>query len=234
MKMFKYADDTAIWGMINNNDESTYRSNIDRFIKWCDDNFLQINPSKTKEIIIDFRAAPPKHEPVTIRQENIEIVPKFKYLGTTIIDNKLTWRDECRSIVAKAHTRMFYLRKLGSLHVDKPILRLFYKSTVESIFLFNCVIWFGACKKEDFKKMQSVVKRASKIIGSKQDLEVECKNLILNKAKDIMSNSNHNLKYLYEFLPSGRRLRSLKCRTSRYSGSYVPFSIRLQNQVGNI
>ena len=199
-------------------------------IKWCDDNYLQLNPSKTKEIIVDFRFATHQHEPVKINGESIEIVPKFKYLGTTI-DNKLTWHDECRSIVAKAQTRMYFLRKLSSLNVDKPILSLFYKSIVESIFLFNCVVWFGACRKDEFRKMESVVKRASKIIGNRRNLTEECEARILQKAKEIIANDNHNLNCLYELLRSGRRMRSLKCRTGRYLNSYVPYSVRLYNRM---
>ena len=52
------------------------------------------------------------------------------------------WAEECKSIVSKAQTRMYSLRKLGSLHVDKPILSMFYKSIVESVLVFNCVVWF--------------------------------------------------------------------------------------------
>ena len=174
VNIFKYADDTAILGLIKN-DESNYRLNIQKFTKWCDDNYLQLNPSKTKEILFDFRADPPACNPIEIKGENIEIVPKYRYLGTTI-DSKLKWHDECKSILSKAQTRMYFLRKLGSLHIDKPILRLFYKSIVESILLFNCrpIVWFGACMKEDFKKMESVVKRPSKIIGERQDLREKC------------------------------------------------------------
>ena len=201
--MFKYADDTIILGLIRN-DETCYRTNVELFTKWCDNNHLQLNPSKTKEIIFDFRKARPQYEPVQIKGDNIEIVKKYKYLGTTL-DNKLTWIDECAAIVSKARTRMYFLRKLGSLHVDKSILSLFYKSIVESILLFNCVVWFGACRKEDFKKMEAIVKRASKIIGEGRHLEQECKDKILQKTKEILANEGHTLYYFYEFMRSGPR-----------------------------
>ena len=127
---------------------------------------------------------------------------------------------------------MNFLRKLRSLHVDATILRLFYKSVVESILLFNCVVWFGACRKEDFKKMEAIVKQASKIIGERRDLARECTDhadRIIKNANEIMSNKNHPLHDYYEFLRSGRRLRSMKCRTKRYADSFVPHSIRMCN-----
>ena len=71
---------------------------------------------------------------------------------------------------------MFYLRKLSYLHVDNPI---FYKCIVVSILFFNFVVWFWACRKDDFRKMESVVKRPSKITGNRRNLAEECKARIL-------------------------------------------------------
>ncbi|GFS07598.1 reverse transcriptase [Elysia marginata] len=53
--LLKFADDTTLQGLINVNDEAAYRSEIERFVMWCEDNFLKLNTSKTKELIFDFR-----------------------------------------------------------------------------------------------------------------------------------------------------------------------------------
>ncbi len=50
----KYADDTAIVGLITE-DEVDYRRGVDEFVDWCQSSFLQLNIRKTKEIIFDFR-----------------------------------------------------------------------------------------------------------------------------------------------------------------------------------
>ena len=94
---------------------------------------------------------------------------------------------------------MYFLRKLRSLHVDATMIRLFYKSVVESILSFICVVWFGACRKEDFKKMEAIVKQASNIFGERRDLARECTDRIIKTANEIMSNKNHPLHYYYEF-----------------------------------
>ena len=228
VSILKYADDTVIVGLMNNGDESNYRSNVRHFTEWCEKNYLQLNSTKTKEIVFDFRKSCPHTVPINIKGTNIEIVHKYKYLGTTV-DNKLSWSEECKSIISKAHTRMYFLRKLKSLHVDRPILRVFYKSMVESILLFNCTVWFSSCKKEALKKMEAITKQASKIIGERCDLANECTDRIIKKANEIMSNKNHPLHNYYELLRSGRRLRSMKCRTKRFSDSFVPYSIRMCN-----
>ena len=122
---------------MNNGDETNYRTNVRHFTAWCDkNNYLQLNSTKNKEIVFDFRKSPPQIDPINIKGAEIEIVHKYKYVGTTI-DNKLSWSEECKSVISKAHTRMYFLRKLRSLHVvDATILRLFYKSVVESILFF--------------------------------------------------------------------------------------------------
>ena len=51
----KYADDAAMAGLISGDDESHYRSDIDRFANQCDSDGLELNIGKTKEMIIDFR-----------------------------------------------------------------------------------------------------------------------------------------------------------------------------------
>lgn len=86
----KFADDTAIVGLIQNNDETHYRAWVDQFADWCRSSCLLLNTKKTKEIIIDFRTGSHTYQNMVIHGEGIEVVPEYKYLGT-IIDNKLTW-----------------------------------------------------------------------------------------------------------------------------------------------
>ena len=52
--IIKYADDTVITGYLSD-DVGPYISMIDQFVEWCDDHFLKLNVTKTKEMIIDFR-----------------------------------------------------------------------------------------------------------------------------------------------------------------------------------
>ena len=53
-KPLKFADDTSIQGIMSLSDVS-YFVGIERFVKWCSDNFLILNVLNTKEIMVDFR-----------------------------------------------------------------------------------------------------------------------------------------------------------------------------------
>ena len=70
--------------------------------------------------------------PIKIKDENIETVETYKYLGT-VIDNKFSWADQCTTVLSKSQQRMYFLRKIKSFRVDNTILRLFYKSVIESV-----------------------------------------------------------------------------------------------------
>ena len=54
-KILKFADDTTVIGLITNSDESEYRDQVNKLISWCNDNNLEHNVNKTKEMIVDFR-----------------------------------------------------------------------------------------------------------------------------------------------------------------------------------
>ena len=51
----RYADDTALTGQIANDNDLHYIQAINTFVDWCDNNYLELNVSKTKEMIIDFQ-----------------------------------------------------------------------------------------------------------------------------------------------------------------------------------
>lgn len=50
----KYTDDTVVVGLISDNNESAYLEEVEGLSSWCKDNNLDLNVTKTKEIV-DFR-----------------------------------------------------------------------------------------------------------------------------------------------------------------------------------
>ncbi|TWW67247.1 putative RNA-directed DNA polymerase from transposon X-element [Takifugu flavidus] len=51
----KYSDDTAIFGCVEKGQEEEYRDLVESFVRWCRENHLQLNVTKTKEMVVDFR-----------------------------------------------------------------------------------------------------------------------------------------------------------------------------------
>ena len=52
---------------------------------------------------------------------------------------------------------------------------------------------------------------------------------ILKKARAVATESDHPLSTFLHVLPSQRRYRCIKCKTCRYSRSFVPVAIRMLN-----
>ena len=91
-KIIKYADDTVVIGSISDINEIEYKSAIDFISHWCSDNFLEINASKTKEIVFDMRKNKNSKEPVLINNTSVALIQSYKYLGVTIQEN-LKWNE---------------------------------------------------------------------------------------------------------------------------------------------
>ena len=58
-------------------------------MKWCDTNNLQLNASKIREIVVDFRKRKKSLAPIIVNEDSNEAVDCFKFLGT-IISSDLT------------------------------------------------------------------------------------------------------------------------------------------------
>ena len=97
--------------MISNCDETAYRKEIQSVINCCENNNLILNPSKTKEMIIDYHKKKETITSIYINNECIEIVNSFKFLGTTI-SSDLKWHFNTKLILKKAHQRLYFLRQL--------------------------------------------------------------------------------------------------------------------------
>ena len=70
-------------------DEAAYRVGIQEFVESCDNNFLELNVSTTKELVMDFCADPTDNEPITIKGQSVETVSAYTYL-CTVRDDKLS------------------------------------------------------------------------------------------------------------------------------------------------
>lgn len=126
--------------------------------------------------------------------------------------------------------RVYFLRKLRDFKVSNKILSLFYKSVIESILTFGIITYSGNATKNDLNKLTRIVKRCMKITGGHcMSVEDLFDKLCKAKLTLILRDDTHPLHRHYQKLRSGVRLQSIRCRTSRFSRSFVPTSIRLHN-----
>ncbi len=163
--LVKFSDDTALLSLLQGA-ESDHGRALPVFVKWCDDSFLDLNVSKTKELIIDFRKIKTNTTASRIHCEDVEIVNSYKYLGT-VFDSQLKFDINSESVVKRAHQRIHLLRKINSFGVSKSILCTVYLSYIESLLTFSFICWFNNLTVRDRNCLNNIVKVCSKIIGMK-------------------------------------------------------------------
>ncbi|KAI4893701.1 hypothetical protein NFI96_000602 [Prochilodus magdalenae] len=218
----KFADDTAVVGCITNSDESGYRQEVEHLEGWCRKNNLCINIKKTKEMIVDFRRGRHAHLPLHVGGSAVEVVSSYRYLGVHL-SNNLTWSNNTSSLVRKAHQRLYFLRRLRRAGLGSSVLTSFYRCVVESVLCSSINVWHGSCSAADRKALQRVVKAAQRSVGVSLPTTTDIYTSRCRKrATCIMRDPTHPAHPLFVPLPSGRRLRSVKCRTNRLRNSFIP------------
>ncbi|KAI4890656.1 hypothetical protein NFI96_006888 [Prochilodus magdalenae] len=90
-----------------NGQEAEYRKLVSDFVSWCKLNQLQLNISKTKEMVVGFRKKRSPQAPVTIDGEEVEVVGTFKYLGVHL-DNKLDWSSKTSAVFKRGQSRLYF------------------------------------------------------------------------------------------------------------------------------
>ena len=229
--LVKFADDTALLSLLSAPDQH-HGPVLQDFITWCEGACLQLNSSKTKEVIVTFNSKQrqlAEAVTTTIRGEPVEVVEEYKYLGT-IFDGLLKFSPNTEEIIRKCHQRQYLLRKLRSFGVNKDILLTFYHAFIESILTFSFICWFHSITLQDRTRLLGITKVCSKIIGHPvRALSAFCDQQTIRSAYRILHDPSHTLHSVFEWLPSGRRLRCPRCRTQRRKTTFVPRAIQLLN-----
>ena len=232
LTLITFADDMAMTAWLKDEQSlSKYYTFISKLISWFDISFLKLNVQKTKELCLEGNRARDSTwlTPIVIKDEIVEQVDTFKYLGT-ILDSKLSFKEHVHLTVKKANQRMHFIRKLKHFDVSTHILESVYRALVESILAFNIVTWYGNLNMKDKTKLNRIVKIASKIIGSQQrSLSDIHRQFAINKANKIQTDKTHPLTDSFLPLPSRRRLRVPLARRNLYKRSFVPTAVKILN-----
>ena len=225
----KYADDTTLGGLISN-DESSYRQEVSNLVQWGQDNNLELNVNKTRELIVDFRRNPSVIQPLSINGSEVEIVDSFKFLGVHI-SNDLKWVTHVDVIVRKAQQRLFFLRRLRSFRVSQGLLVKFYRAVVESVLTLSIAVWYGNTTVDDRRRLNRVVNTASAIIGCKLPaLDKLYASRVLKKSRSIINDDFHPANDLFELMRTGKRYRTIRANSNRTLNSFYPSAVRLVNE----
>ncbi|KAI4894909.1 hypothetical protein NFI96_007437 [Prochilodus magdalenae] len=214
----KFSDDSAVVGCISRGDEDEYRATVNDFVAWCELNHLQLNVTKTKELVVDLRRDKAQVTPISIKGVSVDTVEDYKYLGVHI-DNKLDWAKNTDALYRKGQSRLYFLRRLRSFNICRTMLRIFYESVVASAILYAVACWGSRLRVADANRLNKLIRKASDVVGVELDsLMAVSERRTLSKLQTIMDNGSHPL---YHTVMSHRstfsaRLIQPKCTTERH------------------
>ena len=83
-------------------------------------NYLMLNVSKTKELVIAFRQKPASLSDLVMKGKKVERVSQYKYLGT-VLESKLNFDQNAVLIQKKCQSRIYLLQKLRNLNVNSCV-----------------------------------------------------------------------------------------------------------------
>ena len=230
VKLIKFADDTTLIGLISNGDEAAYRNEADSLAFWCSQNHLELNALKTVEMVADFRRSPAPTIPLIMCDSPVNMVESFRFLGTVMAQD-LRWAENITSKIKKAQQRMFFLRQLKRFNMPKKVMVEFYTAIIESILTSSITIWFAASTAKDKSRLQRIIRSAEKVIGCDLPSLLDLFHLRTSKrAGKIIADPSHPGHHLFLCLPSGRRFRAIKTKTSRHLNSFFPTAVGLTNK----
>ena len=214
---------TAILGKLSTNPvrHADYLNCITDFTDWCTANFLELNVSKTKELIFDFRRSQCPVQPVTIGTDTVEM--SMSISTWVLLDNQLNWSSNIRQLYSKCQQRLYFLRKLNEFHIDHYASVLY---VIQSIFAFCILVYYGNASSRDIHKVHRIIKQAQKVTQCQCQSIHEIYNIVCTrKVRLIVGDEAHPLHQFYSKLRSGIRFKSMRGRTKRYLTSFVPASI---------
>ena len=185
----------------------------------------------------------PNVDALVMRNCTIERVKETKLLGVIIRDD-LRWDSHISYFNKKASKRLYFLRCLKRAGLSKDELLSIYISLVRSICEYACPVWSTCLTKGLSDILESIQKRALRIILPEMNYEEACEALDLpllstrrsELCKKIFLNMTKPNHKLHDLLPQKNsdtlNFRKKKteyplpqCKTNRYENSFVPYCL---------
>ena len=129
---------------------------------WADQWLINFSPPKTKCLLISWKTLDLNHPPLSMSNIPLTEVESHCHLGVTISAN-LGWTDHIKSVAARANKRLDIMTSLKYI-LDRKALEQIYFSLVCPDMEYASVVWHN-CNKQDNELLESVQKRAARIIS---------------------------------------------------------------------
>ena len=184
LKFILFADDTNIFCSGNNLKKLSelISQELNKLRDWFSVNKLSLNVSKTNFMVFS-NTRKVENVEITINNTAITRVNSTKFLGV-IIDEKLNWKEQIKSVRAKLSKSMFMLNRAKcTLKYDAML--MLYNSIVLPHLTYCCELW-GNTYKTNLQDIVILQKKIMRIVHGAQYREHT--NMLFYKAKSLKFN----------------------------------------------
>ena len=247
-----YADDVQIYTSCFPNSMSNCVNSINCCLKnisaWAKRNKLQLNPKKTKFIVISIRKLNKENINIELDNDKIELVDKVRNLGV-IFNEKLTWSDHINMKIGQVYNM---LRSLWMTQSFTPLnIRLqLAKTYLIPCLLYGCEIFVNPDSRT-MTALQRLLNNIARYIFNKKKFDhislytnkifgMTIRNVMNFRALILLHKiiNSREPNYLYKRITfcHSVRMRSLKHFRFKYSVSeqqFFVYSVRLLNSLPN-
>ena len=193
---------------------------LNKMVKWTEEKEMQLNPLKSKYMIINFCRSYQFKTRLFMNNQLLEQVHETGLLGLLIQDD-LSWKSNTKNLVKRAYSRMIILRKLIEFDVKTEDMITIYILFIRSIVEQSSVVWSSALTTNELSSLERTQKVALRLIYNKNYISYEN---ALEKAK-LPSIANRFETLLLRF--------SIKCMKNEQTRDMLPLvknSNRQRNQ----
>ncbi|XP_071944778.1 uncharacterized protein [Antedon mediterranea] len=245
---WKFVDDLSLGEVVNSNATSTLQHDVDDLVEWATMNKFQLNPSKCKQLKFCFMKSPPYMTPININGCELETVNYAKILGVFIQDD-LKFDVQVDHILSNGGRRLHMLSLLKQFRIPFEDLAQVYTTYVRPIFEYAIPVWHSSLTVAQTNAIESMQKRACKIILGKDYQDYNTSLNILNIKRLDERRENICRKFATDCITSNKfkdwfirnpelsvRLKKRKefveplCKTNRYYNSPKLYLTRLLNE----
>ena len=160
---WKYVDDITISEVVPHGFPSAIQDDLDSIAAWVEENCMNLNPKKCKNMRLSFLAKDLDVLRLTVNDTYLEKVSVHQVLGITLCDN-LKWGQNTKKIVDKACKRLYLLRVLKRAGFPLDHLITIYCALVRSVLGYACQVWSSRVQSHLKQQLKRVQKRALTII----------------------------------------------------------------------
>ena len=170
MELHKFVDDCTLSEIITRHETSAMQSEMDSLAKWSESNFMNINIKKTKEMLLG-SIGKTQPLPVLLACSPIDRIHSYKLLGLHVSDT-LKWNDHVSSVCSKAASRLHFLKLLKRASMSPDDLIHYYQSVIRPVTEYGCAVFNSSLTKSQSRQLESIQRRAIKIIFGNDASEV--------------------------------------------------------------